>query len=136
MVICVCPFLFLLPFPFLLSFSFSFPFPLFIYHLFIYHLFIYPLFIYFLYLLVAEKAKEFDRWCHVRPGSEPERIECYTYFHGLRLANLEHCARHGVTAALVEVVILAPDFEAEPVTDGIRAIGFGTVNGRRYRARG
>ena len=48
--------------------------------------------------------------------------------------NLEHCARHGVTAALAEAVILAPDFDAEPVADGIRAIGFGTVNGRRYRA--
>jgi hypothetical protein len=48
--------------------------------------------------------------------------------------NLEHCARHGVTRELAEAVILSPDFEADPQPDGIRAIGFGTVNGRRYRA--
>lgn len=48
--------------------------------------------------------------------------------------NLEHCARHGVSRELAEAVVLALDFEAEPVSDGIRAIGFGTVNGRKYRA--
>ncbi len=48
--------------------------------------------------------------------------------------NLEHCARHGVSRELAEAVILASDFEVDPIPDGIRAIGFGTVDGRRYRA--
>jgi len=48
--------------------------------------------------------------------------------------NTDHCARHGVIPALAEAVVLAADFTAEPLADGVRAIGFGTVKGRRYRA--
>jgi len=48
--------------------------------------------------------------------------------------NLEHCALHGVTREIAEAVIMASDFEAEPQSGGLRAVGFGTVNGRHYRA--
>ena len=48
--------------------------------------------------------------------------------------NIDHCAHHGVTPVLAEAVVLAEDFAAEPCADGIRAIGFGTVKGRRFRA--
>ena len=48
--------------------------------------------------------------------------------------NLDHCARHGVPQALAEAVVLAPDFDAEPLPGGVRAIGIGTVNGRRFKA--
>ena len=55
--------------------------------------------------------------------------------------NLDHCARHGVTSALAEAVVLAADFtlatrhapRATPRTDSVRRIGHGTVGGVRYK---
>ncbi len=47
--------------------------------------------------------------------------------------NIAHCARHGVTPALAEGVILADDFTvASPQAGSIRRTGYGTVAGVRY----
>ena len=48
--------------------------------------------------------------------------------------NIAHCARHGVTPALAEDVVLAADFSlATPQAGSIRRIGHGTVGGVRYK---
>jgi hypothetical protein len=48
--------------------------------------------------------------------------------------NIAHCARHGVTPALAEAVILSEDFSLDaPQAGSIRRVGYGTVDDVRYK---
>ncbi len=47
-------------------------------------------------------------------------------------ASLAHVGKHGLSPAEVEAIFGADDFDADPIADTHRMLGYGTVSGQLY----